>query len=157
MFIIIVFWLVVIGVGTYFSPARFASFHTNNSLLTIFSVSYFILAVPKRGCLGKHSCMSSPFPIAVLNGTLIFCQTTWSKESKSHRSRTNYNNKNLYCQIYCNCLSKPYVAGDEHAAPDAQHGQPDAGGCEDLSPEGLARAARTWHAHQICAAWTHRF
>ena len=33
------------------------------------SLSYFILAVPMRECLGKHSCMSSPFPIAILNGT----------------------------------------------------------------------------------------
>ena len=33
------------------------------------SLSYFILAVPMRECLGKHSCMGSPFPIAILNGT----------------------------------------------------------------------------------------
>ena len=36
------------------------------------SLSYFILAVPKRKCLGKHSCMSSPFPVAILNGTSFF-------------------------------------------------------------------------------------
>ena len=36
------------------------------------SSSYFILAVPMRECLGKHSCMSSPFPIAILNGTCLF-------------------------------------------------------------------------------------
>ena len=36
------------------------------------SLSYFILAVPIRKFLGKHSCMSSPFPIAILNGT-FFC------------------------------------------------------------------------------------
>ena len=35
-------------------------------------LSYFILAVPMRECLGKHSCMSSPFPIAILNGTFFF-------------------------------------------------------------------------------------
>ena len=33
------------------------------------SLFYFILAVPMRECLGKHSCMSSQFPIAILNGT----------------------------------------------------------------------------------------
>ena len=33
------------------------------------SVSYFILSVPMREWLGKHSCMSSPFPIAILNCT----------------------------------------------------------------------------------------
>ena len=36
------------------------------------SLSYFILAVPMLECLGKHSCMSSPFPIAILNATSSF-------------------------------------------------------------------------------------
>ena len=36
------------------------------------SLSYFILAVPMPECLGIHSCMSSPFPIAILNGTSSF-------------------------------------------------------------------------------------
>ena len=35
-------------------------------------LSYFVLAVPMRECLGKHSCMSSPCPIAILNGTFLF-------------------------------------------------------------------------------------
>ena len=34
-------------------------------------LSYFILAVHIRECLGKYSCMSSPFPIAILNGTFF--------------------------------------------------------------------------------------
>ena len=33
------------------------------------SLSYFIVAVPMPGCLGKHSCVSSTFPIAILTGT----------------------------------------------------------------------------------------
>ena len=43
------------------------------------SLSNFYLAVPMRGWLGKHSCMSSPFPKAILNGTcslralILFC------------------------------------------------------------------------------------
>ena len=37
------------------------------------SLSYFILIVPMDECLGKHSCKSSPFPIATLNGTFFFC------------------------------------------------------------------------------------
>ena len=36
------------------------------------SLSYFILAVHMRECLEKHSCMSSLFPIAILNGTSSF-------------------------------------------------------------------------------------
>ena len=58
----------------FFYRACFASFHTHTFLLTSSSVSlsYFVLAVPMRECLGKHSCMSSQFPIAILNGTCIF-------------------------------------------------------------------------------------
>ena len=32
-------------------------------------LSYFNLAVPMRECLGKHSCLTSQFPMAILNGT----------------------------------------------------------------------------------------
>ena len=39
------------------------------------TLSYFILAVPMCECLGKHSCMSSSFPIAILNGTTCFFPT----------------------------------------------------------------------------------
>ena len=48
-------------------------------LLSSVSLSYFNLAVPMRKCLGKHSCMSSQFSIAILNGTcslpapILFC------------------------------------------------------------------------------------
>ena len=31
------------------------------------SLSYFIIAIPLHECLGKHSCMSFIFPIAILN------------------------------------------------------------------------------------------
>ena len=43
------------------------------------SLSYFNLAVPMRKCVRKHSCMSSPFSIAILNVTcslrapILFC------------------------------------------------------------------------------------
>ena len=36
------------------------------SRLSSVSLSYFILAVPMRECLGKHSCTSSPFPTIIL-------------------------------------------------------------------------------------------
>ena len=35
------------------------------------SLSYFILAVPISECFGKHSCMSSPFSITILNDTFF--------------------------------------------------------------------------------------
>ena len=75
LFIIIVFWL---GCDRptgllLFVPALLLSiltplFFPSSSV----SLSYFGLTVPIRECLGKHSCMSSPFPIAILNGTLLF-------------------------------------------------------------------------------------
>ena len=39
------------------------------------SSSYLILAIPMRECLGKHSCTSSPIPVAMLNGTFFFRET----------------------------------------------------------------------------------
>ena len=50
-----------------FFRACSASFYT--SFVSLF---YFVLAVPMLECLGKHSCLSSPFPIAILNGTCFF-------------------------------------------------------------------------------------
>ena len=58
-----------------FFPHLFSSSY----LLPLFHCLIFYVAVPMRGCLGEHSCMSSPFPIAILNGTcslralILFC------------------------------------------------------------------------------------
>ena len=44
-----------------------------------------------RGCLGKHSCMSSPFPIAILNGTCslralrLFCGDVHAIKTKLNK------------------------------------------------------------------------
>ena len=59
------------AVGTYFFDT--CLFKSSSSV----SLSYFILAVPMRECLGKHVCMSSPYPIAILNGTSPF--SLWCK------------------------------------------------------------------------------
>ena len=78
MFIIIIFWL---GCDRpsghiFFVPALLFSILTPlflppSSLLRP-SLSYLILAVPMRKCLVKHFCMSSPFPVAILNGAFFF-------------------------------------------------------------------------------------
>ena len=73
MFIIIVFWLGIVWPRDFFFRARFASFNTHVFFLIVFC--FFIISfftVPMRECLGKHSCMSSPFLIAILNGTFFF-------------------------------------------------------------------------------------
>ena len=75
MFIIVFSLGIVIGrQDFFFFRTRFTSFHTRASLL-IFFVGFFILfhscCIPMRKCLGKHSCVSSPFPLAILNGTLF--------------------------------------------------------------------------------------
>ena len=75
LFIIIAFWL---GCDRpsgllLFLPALLLSIPTTLLLpSSSVSLSYFDLAVPMRECLGKHSCMRSPCPIAILNGTFLF-------------------------------------------------------------------------------------
>ena len=76
LFIIIAFWL---GCDKpsghfFFVPALLFSILMPLSLPPSY-FSYLLrlfLAVPMRKCLGKHLCMSSPFPIAILNGTFYF-------------------------------------------------------------------------------------
>ena len=41
-------------------------------LFTSVSLSYLILGVHMRESLGKRSCMSSTFPLVILNGTCFF-------------------------------------------------------------------------------------
>ena len=75
MLIIIVFWL---GCDRPSGHLFFMSALLFSILTPLFlppssvSLSYFILAVPTRRRLGKHSCMSSQFPIAILNGAFLF-------------------------------------------------------------------------------------
>ena len=71
---IIVFWL---GRDRLSGLARFTSFYTHASLLTFFVCFFvvchlFLLAVPMRECLGKHSRIRYTFPISILNGTCFF-------------------------------------------------------------------------------------
>ena len=54
-------------------PALLLSMLTSVLLPSSFvTLSYFILAVLMRECLGKHSCVSSSFPIAIINGNCSF-------------------------------------------------------------------------------------
>ena len=69
----IMFINVVYGLGTdrqsgllSFVSAFLFSLLTPLFLPSCVSLSYFILAVPMRECLRKHSCTSAPFPIAIL-------------------------------------------------------------------------------------------
>ena len=76
MFINIVFWLGSDRLSGFLSFGPAVLFFILTPLfLPSSSVSlsyYFIIAVNMRECLGKHSCMSSPFPTAILNGTSFF-------------------------------------------------------------------------------------
>ena len=75
LFVIIVFWL---GCDRPSGLLSFVPALLFSILTPLFCpsssvpLSYFSLAVPMRECLGKHSYMSSPFPIAILNGTSSF-------------------------------------------------------------------------------------
>ena len=57
------------GLLSFVSAVLLSTFILLFLLSSSVSLSNFYLAVPMHGCLGKHSCMSSPFPIAILNGT----------------------------------------------------------------------------------------
>ena len=75
MFIIIVFKLGNVWPSgfLFFVPALLLSIlaplYLHSSSVSLY---YFILGVPIRQCLEKHSCMSFPFPIAILNGIFFF-------------------------------------------------------------------------------------
>ena len=75
LFTIIVFWLGcdrLSGLLLFVPTVLFSILMPLFCVSSSFSLSYFVLAVPMRKCLGKHSCMSSPCPIAILNGTFLF-------------------------------------------------------------------------------------
>ena len=59
------------------------------------SLSYFVLAVPMRKCLGKHSCMSSPCPIAILNFTFPFSRGEIVYRPKLRLSKSNLTRNNI--------------------------------------------------------------
>ena len=67
------------GLLSFMSAVLFSAIILLFLLSSSVSLSYFNLAVPMRKCLGKHSCMSSPFSISILNGTcsvraaILFC------------------------------------------------------------------------------------
>ena len=71
-YILIRMWYAV-RTSFFFVPALLLSILTPLFLpSSSVSLSYFVLAVPMRECLGKHLCMSSPFPITILNSTCFF-------------------------------------------------------------------------------------
>ena len=60
------------------------------------SLSNFYLAVPMRGCLGKHSCMSSPFPIAILNATCSLLALNYVIIKKIMETGLGFRNEKIY-------------------------------------------------------------
>ena len=82
MFIIVLFWLASGTPSAFFSYQLYFFPLTHIFLPSSVFLSYFILAVPMHECLGKHSCMRLPFPIAILNGNFFFRVTWWSFRSK---------------------------------------------------------------------------
>ena len=75
LFLIIIFWLGCDRPSglVFFVPVLLLSILTPLFLpSSSVSLSYFVLAVPMLECSGKHSCMSAPFAIAILNCTCFF-------------------------------------------------------------------------------------
>ena len=84
-FIIIVFRLkdVIGGWAFFFVSALLFPIRTLLSSASFVSLSCCILAVPMDECLGKHSCMRSPFPKDILKGIFLFplCESNESLET----------------------------------------------------------------------------
>ena len=74
---------------------RCTSFHNHSPLLTLFLGFIVFPSVPMRKCLGKHSCKSSPFSIAILNGTcslrapLLFCGDVPASKQLNYKKPTS--------------------------------------------------------------------
>ena len=99
-------------------PALFFSIHMLLFLPSLSAhLSYFILAVTIRKCLGKHSSMSFPFAIAMLNGTCFSRQCFYKCTMLvPYASLIQYYQITcqpvnqaigilLLCQLYCNLFS----------------------------------------------------
>ena len=89
LFIIIVFWLGCDRPSRLllFVPALLLSILTPLFLpSSSVSLSYFVLAVPMRECLGKHSCIGSHLVLSYW--MVLFFRETWSKWSKCLLSKT---------------------------------------------------------------------
>ena len=84
--------------GLLFFCARFISFHSHGSLLTVF-VCFFILfnsCSSHARVFGRAHVHEFPVSCTHAEFYLIFYETTWSKWSKSRLSKTNYNYN--YCR-----------------------------------------------------------
>ena len=86
-------------------------------LISFFTLSYFILALLMRECLRKNSCMSSSFPIVILNGTYFFqpVQLEVHNVYSERKSRNTCTLVNLYLQTKLmafwgfNCFNFKYM------------------------------------------------
>ena len=68
---------------------------------------FFIFVVPMLKCLGKRSCMSSTFPIVILNGTYSLCSAKTAIRSRSR-----------------GCSTKLWTNWLDHALAFAKHWRP---------------------------------
>ena len=78
MLIIILFWLGSDRQSAFlfFScPLYFFPYSHLSSCLIRLVLCYFIRAVPVPKCFGKYSCTSSQFPVAILNGFFLHCES----------------------------------------------------------------------------------
>ena len=84
----------IVAPSTVSFRVRCTSLHILTTSSSVAS-SYFILVVPMRMCLGKHSCMSSTFPTAILNFTCFFHEAVYSFLGRS-LSYQKLDNNNYY-------------------------------------------------------------
>ena len=95
------------------------------------SLSNIYLGVPMRWCLGKHSRTSSPFPIAILNGTcslralILFCGDVPAIKAKLNKQTSR-------------CL-----LSDTAAAQQVSNIKSSLQGCMQIEPQHVLNVSRT--------------
>ena len=84
------------GLIFFVSAMLFSTFIHLFLLYSSVSLSHFNLTVPMRKCSGKHSCMSSPFSIAILNITcslrppLLLCGDVPAIKQLNYKLQINF-------------------------------------------------------------------
>ena len=82
-------------------------------LLLFFFVCYSIIAVPMRKSTREHSCTSSIFPVATLNGTFYFCSVKLMKNWKLSTKKQILVNSSIVdlCITRYHCFSPSGMVG----------------------------------------------
>ena len=92
----------------YFLPYSLSSSY----ILPLCLLLHFVVAFPMRKCSGKHSCVSSTIPIAMLNGPMYFRDAKWSICRSVSRPFPSFQQAKVYTSSMCKKIL--YVSADSN-------------------------------------------